>query len=384
MLRVKPSWYTRPMSDVIPLLRDLVALDSTSTKPNAPVIDLLEARLGALGVRTRRQRYVDDAGVEKHNLLAMHGEGLPELALVGHSDCVPFDASWTEALTLTERSGMLYGRGACDTKAFIACAVTALAKVKARLTKPVMLVFTADEELGCVGAKKLLEAGLGKAKRALVGEPTSLRPIRANKGYCLAEVEVHGKEGHSAYPDTGASAVFRASRLLTRLEAYSRTTLRETVDPDFVPAFSTLNVGVINGGKAKNVIPGLVRFTLEWRPLPGQDVHVVLDALEGIRLACVAEDPSFSMTVKPLRLDRGFATDPAADLVTFVSSQTGKASDTVSFGTEGPQLAALGAVPVVFGPGDITVAHQTGEHVPVAELLRCAEVMEAALVHFAG
>lgn len=372
------------MSEVISLLRDLVAIDSTSTKTNIPIIDALERRVLALGLRTERQRYVDDAGIEKQNLLAFTGEGTPELALVGHSDCVPFDTAWSEALSLTERGDFLYGRGACDTKAFISCAITAMGRAKSKLKKPAMLVFTADEELGCVGAKKLVAAGLGKSKRAMVGEPTSLRPIRANKGYCLAEVDVHGKEGHSAYPDTGASAVFRASRLLTKLEAFSKTTLRETTDSAFEPPFGTLNVGILNGGKAKNVIPGLVRFMLEWRPLPGQDVNVVLDALERIRLQCVAEEPSFSMTIKPLRLDRGFATDPTADLVTFITSQTGKQPDTVSFGTEGPQLAALGAVPVVFGPGDITVAHQTGEHVPTKELLRCAEVMEAALLHFAG
>ncbi len=372
------------MSEVISLLRDLVAIDSTSTKSNVPIIDALDRRLTALGLVTERQRYVDDAGVEKQNLLATAGQGVPELALVGHSDCVPFDAGWAEALSLTERSGFLYGRGACDTKAFIACAVVAMSKAKAKLTKPAMLVFTADEELGCVGAKKLLEAGKGRARRALVGEPTSLRPIRANKGYCLAEVEVHGKEGHSAYPDTGASAVFRAARFLSKLEQYSRTTLREHTDAAFAPPFGTLNVGLLSGGKAKNVIPGLVRFTLEWRPLPGQDVNVVLDAVERLRRECVAEDATFTLTVKPLRLDRGFATAPEADLVTFIAGQTGKAADTVAFGTEGPQLAALGAVPVVFGPGDITVAHQTGEHVPVAELLRCAEVMEAALLHFAG
>lgn len=369
---------------MIETLRDLVAVDSTSTKSNVPVIDVLERRCQAMGLSTQRQRYVDDAGVEKHNLLATTGPGLPELALVGHSDCVPFDTAWTEALTLTERDGMLYGRGACDTKAFIACALVAMARAKPKLTKPALLAFTADEELGCVGAKKLVEAKLGQARRALVGEPTSLRPIRANKGYCLAEVEVHGKEGHSAYPDTGASAVFRAARLLTRLEQYSRTTLRETTDGAFVPPFGTLNVGIAAGGKAKNVIPGAFRFTLEWRPLPGQDVNVVLDALETLKTACIAEEPGFSMTVKPLRLDRGFATDVEADLVKFISSQTGRAADTVSFGTEGPQLKALGAVPVVFGPGDITVAHQTGEHVPKTELLRCAEVMEAALLHFAG
>jgi acetylornithine deacetylase len=373
------------MSDgLVSLLRALVAIDSTSTKPNAPVVDALEPRLAALGLACERQRYVDDAGVEKVNLVATWGQGLPELALVGHTDCVPFDAAWTGALTLTERDGKLYGRGACDTKAYIAAAVTAFERTRAKLKKPVVLCFTADEELGCVGAKKLLDAGKGRARRAIIGEPTRLRPMRANKGYCLAEVEVKGKEGHSAYPDTGASAIFRAARWLERLEEYSKGELRVERRADFVPPYATLNVGMISGGKAKNVIPGSCRFTLEWRPLPSQPVDAVLRAAEAIRDSLAGDEPGFEATVRPLRMDRGFETPADADVVRFLTQQTGLESDTVSFGTEGPQLAALGAVPVVFGPGDITVAHQTGEHVPVAELTRAAEVLEAALLHFCG
>ncbi|MEW5738516.1 MAG: acetylornithine deacetylase [Myxococcota bacterium] len=372
------------MSELLTLLRDLVAIDSTSTKSNGPMIDALEPRLTALGLACERQRYVDDAGVEKVNLLATLGTGLPELALVGHSDCVPFDAAWKEALTLVERDGKLYGRGACDTKAYIACALTAVQRTKGKLKKPVLLAFTADEELGCVGAKKLLEAGKGRTKRAIIGEPTSLRPIRANKGYCLAEVEVRGKEGHSAYPDTGASAIFRAARWLERIEAWSLGELRVEQRPDFVPPYATLNVGMISGGKAKNVIPGACRFTLEWRPLPSQPVEAVLRAVEALRDALASEEPGFEATVKPLRMDRGFETSADADVVRFLAERTGKTPDTVAFGTEGPQLAALGAVPVVFGPGDITVAHQTGEHVPKAELERAVDVLEAALLHFCG
>jgi len=373
------------MSDgLVSLLRDLVAIDSTSTRPNAPVVDLLEPRLTAMGLSCERVRYVDDAGVEKVNLVATLGDGLPELALVGHTDCVPFDASWKDALTLTERDGKLFGRGACDTKAYIAAAVTAVERVRTKLKAPVVLCFTADEELGCVGAKKLLDAGKGRARRAIIGEPTGLRPMRANKGYCLAEVEVTGKEGHSAYPDTGASAIFRAARWLERLEAYAQGELRVEQRPDFVPPYATLNVGMISGGRAKNVIPGSCRFTLEWRPLPSQPVDDVLRAAEAIRDTLAGEEPGFSATVRPLRMDRGFETPPDADVVRFLANETGLEPDTVSFGTEGPQLAALGAVPVVFGPGDITVAHQTGEHVPKVELARAAHVLEAALLHFCG
>ena len=372
------------MTPLQTLLKQLVAIDSTSTRPNGPMLDVLEPRLAALGFRCERHRYQDEAGVQKANLLASFGEGVPELALVGHTDCVPFDAGWAEALALTLREGKLYGRGACDTKAFVACAVLAAEATKGKLKKPLLLCFTADEEVGCYGAKQLVNAKLGQSKRAIVGEPTSLTPIRANKGYCLAEVEVGGKEGHSAYPDTGASAIFRAARFLTRLEGYSRTELRTEVDADFSPPSTTVNVGVISGGKAKNIIAGSCKFTLEWRPIPDQPVEQVLRAAEKIRDACRAEEPGFVLNIKPLRMDRGFATAPQHDLVRFLVEASGNAPQTVAFGTEGPQMVELGSVPVVFGPGDIKHAHQTGEFVPVDELQRCAEVLEQAIVHFCG
>ncbi|MBL9039622.1 MAG: acetylornithine deacetylase [Archangium sp.] len=365
---------------LVSLLAELVGIDSTSTLTNRPLVQVLRRRLEAAGFSCDEVMYSDAAGVEKVNLVATSGAGLPELALVGHTDCVPYDVEWKEALTLTERGGMLYGRGACDTKSFIACAVIAAERTKGARTKALRLVFTADEELGCLGAKKLVEVQKGHAKRAIVGEPTSLRPIRANKGYCLAEVEVHGKEGHSAYPETGVSAVFQAARLLNRLEAFSLGALRVKRDEAFVPPFTTLNVGLLSGGRAKNVIPGACRFTLEWRPLPGQATEVVLREVQQLCAALTAEtNGAFKATVKPLRMDRGFSTPPEADVVQFLSAASGRAPDTVAFGTEGPQLAALGATPVVFGPGDITVAHQTGEHVPVNELHRAAEVLEAAV-----
>lgn len=369
---------------LISTLAELVAIDSTSTRPNSPIIALLERRLTNLGFSCERVSYVDEAGQQKINLIATSGSGLPELALVGHTDCVPFDSTWSDALHLTERDGQLFGRGACDTKSFIACALAAAERTQGKRRHPLALILTADEELGCVGAKKLLEFNKGRARRAIVGEPTSLRPIRANKGYCLAEVEVQGREGHSAYPDTGASAIFRAAQLLTRLEAYSKHALRQEIDEAFAPAFSTLNVGMVHGGKAKNVIAGSCTFTLEWRPLPGQATDVVLRQVERIRDELRAEEPTFAATIKPLRLDRGFSTPVAAEVVQCLARLSGLPPDTVSFGTEAPQLTALGASTVVFGPGDITVAHQTGEHVPKAELFRAASMLEHAVLQFCG
>jgi acetylornithine deacetylase len=377
------------VSDTLPALRatltELVALDTTSVRPNAPLIDYAQARLEAAGFVAERLRYMDDAGVEKVNLVAVKGgnEGRAALALVGHSDCVPYDAAWTDALRLTEREGRLYGRGACDTKGFIACALHAATRAE-RLKAPLMVVLTADEEIGLVGAKKLVEAGKGRARHAIVGEPTSLVPVRANKGYCLGEVEVRGKEGHSAYPESGASAIFRAGRFLHRLEEVARTVLREERDESFEPPFTTVNVGLIQGGKAKNIIPGLCRFTVEWRPIPGQPPQRVVELLEAIRQELVRDEPAYEAHIRVLRTDRGVSTAPDAEVVRFLAEATGNASATVSFGTEAPQLAALGAEAVVFGPGDIKVAHQTGEFVPIDDLVRCEAVLSRAIARFCG
>ena len=246
------------------------------------------------------------------------------------------------------------------------------------------LIFTADEEVGCAGAKQLVLAGRGQAKHAIIGEPTSLTPIRANKGYCLAEVEILGKEGHSAYPDSGPSAIFRTARFLHRLEQVAKTTLRDHVDPSFEPPFTSVNVGVIWGGKAKNIIAGSCRFTLEWRPIPSQPLDHVLGLLENIRQELSRDDEGFEVRVRPLRLDGGAQTPDSAELVQFLVAQSGKPSGTVPFGTEAAQLAALGAQPVVFGPGNIQDAHRTGEFVPIDELERCAEILARAISHFCG
>lgn len=366
-------------------LAELVRFDSVSSRSNAEIIGYLAARCESLGLTVKRFSYTDEHGVEKENLVACvdaNDSVEVELALVGHTDTVPYDPAWTEALSLSERGGKLFGRGACDTKAFIAASLAAVQSVDVKnLRRPLALCFTSDEEIGCVGAKYLADARAFRPRYSIVGEPTSLQPIRAGKGYCLAEVVVRGREGHSAYPELGASAIFRAARLINRIEKMAED-LKQAERAEFDPPYTTVNVGVINGGKAKNVIAGECRFTLEWRPLPGEDAMLVA---EMVRAAIEEErklEPDFDAEVKALRLQSAMETPCDSPLVRFLETETGRASGTIAFATEAPQMAELGAQPVVFGPGDIRAAHRTGEFVTIEELEHAAHILARAIEHF--
>ena len=362
-------------------LADLVRIDSVSSRSNVEIVTYLEHRCAAMNFVTKRFPYTDEHGIEKINLIALSGaefSGIPnvEMALVGHTDTVPYDPNWTEATNLTERDGKLYGRGSCDTKGFIAAALTAVAAV--RLRKPLALIFTADEEIGLVGAKRLAEAQAIHPRYSIVGEPTSLKPIRAGKGYSLAEVIVKGLEAHSAYPALGASAILRAARLITRLEAIAAD-LKEDRHPAFDPAFTTLNIGLIRGGSAKNVLAGECRFTLEWRPIPTQPSSHVANLVKAAIANEQRNDPDFECEFDVTRADFGFETPADSPLISMLEQATGIQSGTVAFGTEAAQMMSLGSEAVVIGPGDIREAHRTGEFVPVDELERCSEVLKTAI-----
>lgn len=367
-------------------LAELVSINSVSTNSNVEIIQYLSARCELLGMRVKLFPYEDEQGVEKVNMIAWAGTDAEkievELALVGHTDTVPFDAAWAEALRLTESDGKLYGRGACDTKGFIAAALAAVEGADLRrLRRPLALVFTADEEVGCLGAKRLAEARPLAARYSVVGEPTSLRPMRAGKGYCLAEVVLRGREGHSAYPALGASAIFRAARLVSRIERIGAE-LQADTRPPFEPPYTTLNVGLIRGGTAKNIIAGECRFTLEWRPVPGQEASHVVELVRAAIEDEHSRDEDFDCTLNVIRLDEAMETPAESALVRLLEETTRSAAGTIAFGTEAPQMTELGAEPVVFGPGDIRVAHRTGEFVPLEELRECVRVLSRAVEHF--
>jgi acetylornithine deacetylase len=375
-------------------LRQLVAIDSVSSRSNAEIISYLESRCLARGLECKRFRH-DDHGVEKINLLAFTpdqsiapssprsaGALQIELLLVGHTDTVPYDPTWTEALQLTAREGKLFGRGACDTKAFIAATLTAVESIDLKtLKKPLALVFTADEEIGCLGAKRLAEARPFAAQYAIVGEPTGLQPMRAGKGYCLAEIIVRGREAHSAYPGLGASAIFRAARLIERIERIAEE-LKSDERAGFDPPHTTVNVGIISGGTAKNIVARECHFTLEWRPIPGQQNDLVLNLVKRAVEDLQQHDSDFVCEIDAARADESFETRADSSLVQFLEQTSGNASGTVAFGTEAPSMIALGADAVVFGPGDIRVAHRTGEFVPVNQLHECVNILRQAIERF--
>ena len=372
------------MKPVEQLLLDLVAIPSVSAMNNRAMIDYVVASLDSNTWETHIDSYADSAGTSKTNLIALTRNAASrraELALVCHSDTVPFEANWQEAVHPAIRDGRLYGRGSCDVKGFLACALAALSDIELRsLSAPIALIVTADEEIGCVGAKRLASEKAFAANYTIIGEPTGMQAIRAGKGYCLASIVVRGREAHSAFPSKGHSAIYDAARVALLLERIARE-LEDDRDPTFDPPFTTLNVGVIEGGTAKNIVPGECRLLVEWRPIPGQPASYVADVIARELDALRESFPNLDAEFHVQRMDPAFAPSQSRQLADLLSSMTGKPPGAIAFGSEGAHLSGLASETIVFGPGDMTVAHRTGENVPVSELHECVAHLESVIDH---
>jgi acetylornithine deacetylase len=372
---------------VVDLVLDLVAIPSVSATSNHAVLDYVAACLDARQWGIQTYPYTDAVGTPKANLLAVTRNASgpkAELAFVCHSDTVPFDPAWEDAVHPKLRDGRVYGRGSCDVKGFLACVLAAVQDLDlARLRKPLALMITADEELGCLGAKRLAAERPLSTRYLLIGEPTGLRPVCAGKGYALATVTVRGQEAHSAFPAAGRSAIYDAARAISALERLAGE-LEKEQDPTFEPPFTTLNVGLVEGGRAKNIVPGECRQTVEWRPIPGADPHQVAERI-GREFADLQKTfPGFSAELEVLRMDPPFAAAPTHRLQDLLTALTGQEATTIAFGSEAAHLKALAEEVIVIGPGDMTTAHRTGEFVPIAELTQCVACLRAAIERLCG
>lgn len=372
------------MKSVVDILSDLIRIPSNSAVSNRPLIHYAAVALHAAGWAMREYPYRDASDVEKVNLIAAPPAQSPDdpaadLVFMCHTDTVPYAADWAEALNPTIKDDQLHGCGACDVKAYLACLLAVVSHSDSReFRNGLRIVLTADEEIGCVGAARLVTAGVLRPRRVVIGEPTQLHPARAGKGYCLAEIVVHGREAHSAHPEQGVSAIFRAARLITALEEFSQRLASEQ-NGFFHPAFTTLNVGIIEGGTAKNVVPGSCRFQLEWRPIPGQDANAVLASVTGIVTHLRAAHLGFDAEIHPLRQQPGFETPAQSPLVRKLESLSGRAAVSIPFGSEASIFAPLAEEVIVFGPGDMRTAHSSRECVPVAELDEAATILASLM-----
>src|ERR1700733_10837045 len=245
------------MKAVVEHLSNLIRIPSPSFVSNRPIIDYAVRTLQEAHWLSKEIIYQDARGIEKVNLIAAPpGQSLDnsevELAFLCHTDTVPYSADWLNALEPSIVDGHLYGCGACDVKGFLACLLTAIIEIDpSTFLGSLRLILTADEEVGCVGSAHLVASKLTRPRCVVIGEPTSLHPARAGKGYCLAEVTVFGEEAHSAHPEKGKSAIYDAARMIREIEIFAQRLTEERND-FFNPPFTTINIGTIKGGTAKN------------------------------------------------------------------------------------------------------------------------------------
>jgi acetylornithine deacetylase len=380
-----------PSSDklIIQQLRQLVATPSvSSTDPhwdqgNRAVIDLLASWLEDLGFRTEIQPVAADGS--KANLIATLGSGPGGLVLAGHTDTVPFDEGrWqSEPLGLSERDQRLYGLGSTDMKGFFPLAIAAAEAFRdIPLQQPLIILATADEESSMNGARALVEAGRPKARAAIIGEPTSLVPVRMHKGIMMEAVQITGRAGHSSNPELGNSALEGLHTVMGDLMTY-RAGLRERYSNDFFDvAWPTLNLGCVHGGDSPNRICGQAELHFDLRMTPAGDNDTVREEIAQ-RLSRIGRELSLDIQLRPLvNAISPFEQAADSELVRLAERLTGHRAEAVAFATEAPFLQALGMETIVMGPGSIDRAHQPDEYLELDQIQPCIALWQQCIRHY--
>jgi acetylornithine deacetylase len=374
------------------LLDRLIGFATVSRDSNLELIVFIRDYLAELGVQSELFYNPERT---KANLFATIGPlDRGGVVLSGHTDVVPVDGqAWImEPFRLTERDARLYGRGTADMKGFIASVLAAVPVfLKRPLKMPVHLAFSYDEEVGCLGVRPML-AQLAqrphKPRLCLIGEPTELKPVLGHKGKLAMRCHVKGASCHSAYAPYGVNAIQYAARLIGRLEEIgSELAQPEHHDERFDPPFSTVQTGVIKGGRALNIVPAECEFDFEVRALPGFNAEQVSDKLQTYaeaellpRMRAVQDDTDIRL--QPLSAYPGLATSPDSEAAQLLALLSGSSEfGTVAFGTEGGLFNEAGIPTVVCGPGSMDQGHKPDEFISLEQLAGC-DAMLARLADY--
>jgi len=363
------------------LLTRLVAFDTTSHKSNLELIAFVEDFLLQHGVLSTR---VPSEDGEKASLFATIGPaGDGGIALSGHTDVVPVDGqAWDgNPFLVREADGRLYGRGTCDMKGFLACVLACVPAFKRRRLKtPIHVVFSYDEEIGCIGVRPMVAQfgkSLPKPRFVVVGEPTSMQVVDAHKGPIRWQVDVTGRAAHSSMAHLGVNAISYATRLIAELERIEAELRVSSRSDRFEPAYATLQVTRIDGGTASNIIPVACRFGFEVRAVPGLDTDAIERRLISFaNTACLPDmqriAPEAEICIARANSVPPFGVDTASEIVALALKFAGQNSThAVSYATEAGIFQDAGSASIVCGPGDIAQAHTANEWIASIELAKC-------------
>lgn len=366
------------------ILADLVHFDTTSHKTNVALIAYIEALL-----QEARVPYVlvPNDGGDKASLFATLGPDEPGgIGLSGHTDVVPVDGQeWdTDPFTLTSKGDKLYGRGTTDMKGFLACMLAALPLYKqAQLKRPIYLIFSYDEEVGCTGVRPLIKKlghDLPLPSLVIVGEPSLCGVVEAHKSIISYVTRVEGHETHSSLLHQGVSAIEVATKLMSHLYERQKNIIQTQNDIRFNPSYSTIHIGRLEGGTARNIVAKSCEFLWEVRALPtfdGEQIALNLRAYSEEELLPAMKVISETASIETMQITSvpGLASSPdTVNLGMKLANQN--ESSSVSYATEAGLFENQGVGSVICGPGNIEQAHKPNEFIERAELVKCLAILE--------